>query len=259
MEAQHMGRLVIFTGAGLSADSGISTFRDANGLWENHDIEQVATYHTWEANRDIVHRFYNARRMQLAGVEPNAAHHMIARLQERFPDTVVITQNIDNLMERAGVRDVMHVHGNLTEMKCKACGHVWDIGYTEWDPDHDRCPNVRGGHPCNSRRGVKPNVIFFGEIAPLYPKMWRTFDDLTEQDVLMVIGTSGQVIDIGQIAGYSVATTILSNLETAKTLSMPGMPVIEDRHFDIVMHGRAAEMAGTLEQAVMEKMLASVD
>lgn len=246
-----MGRLVVFTGAGLSADSGISTFRDSNGLWEKNNIDEVCNYRTWRSNYDLVHRFYNARRKQLGEVKPNAAHYMIARLQQRYPMTSIITQNIDDLLERAGVRDVMHVHGFLREMRCEACGHVWDIGYREWTQD-DACPRERGGSVCGCRRAVKPNVVFFNEAAPLYHAMYDTLLGLRRGDVLLVIGTSGQVIDIGAIASETEATTILSNLETAQAPWTPYSPIIQDEQFDFVLHGRAAERADDIERKVVE-------
>lgn len=233
------GKLVIFTGAGISADSGISTFRDADGLWEKHSIDRVCNYLTWKNNREEVHQFYNARRMQLAKAEPNEAHRVVARLQALLPDTRIITQNIDNLHERGGATNVLHVHGNLTEMKCEACSHVWDIGYTEWDLD-GRCPNIRRGVQCGCRKGVKPNVIMFHEDAPNYSQMWKTLRSLTDQDFLLVIGTSGSVIKIGEIAIQSRATTILSNLESADS--------VRDDQFDYVIHGRASDTASKLEE-----------
>lgn len=244
-----MSRLVVFTGAGISADSGISTFRDKDGLWEKHSIERVCDYRTWKSHREEVYAFYNARRMQLADVEPNEAHSMVARLQKRFPETVIITQNIDNLHERAGATNVLHVHGNLTEMKCEACGHVWDIGYSEWGSD-DKCPNIRGATPCGCKKGVKPNVVFFNEMAPNYAPMWKTFESLQKSDVLLVVGTSGEVIRIGEIASRVPATTVLSNLVPSETL---------DRHFDHVLHGRAAETAANLETFVESLCLGLID
>lgn len=234
-------KLIIFSGAGISADSGISTFRDNDGLWEKHSIDRVCNYLTWKSNRDEVHEFYNARRMQLAAVEPNEAHYMVTRLQARFPETKIMTQNIDNLHERAGATNVLHVHGNLTEMKCEACGHVWDIGYAEWGPD-DCCPRMRGAIPCGCKKGVKPNVIMFHESAPNYAPMWNALHGMRERDVLLVIGTSGQVIRIGDIAARTSATTILSNLESADS--------IPDKQFNHVMHGRASETAPRIEELI---------
>lgn len=241
-----MKNLIVFTGAGLSADSGIQTFRDSDGLWENHSVDVVATLSTWKRNFETVHRFYNSRRAQLATVQPNAAHVMIADWQRRYGATV-ITQNIDDLLERAGATGVIHVHGKLTEMKCTACGEEEYIGYVEWDYTKDRCH-------CGCLKGMKPNVIFFGETAPEYPRMWKTLDNMTKDDVLVVIGTSGKVIDIGTIAAYSPATSILSNLETDEIMSMPGNPRVNDWQFDHVLHGQASLMAPEIDILVKELM-----
>lgn len=242
-------RLVVFTGAGLSADSGIQTFRDSDGLWENHNVDQVANIYTFKKNFEVVHRFYNARRQQLAEVEPNAAHMMLARLQHYFGERMtLITQNIDDLLERAGCTDVLHVHGHLTSMHCLACGHRFQIGYRAWDPEVDTCPVER----CRSKRGVKPNVVFFHENAPGYRPMNKALMRLNERDVLLVMGTSGQVIDIGSYAAMTKAFTILSNLKSEKRASMPGFPIVEDRQFNLTMHGQASEMAGRIEAKVAE-------
>lgn len=243
-----MKKLVVFSGAGLSADSGIQTFRDKDGLWENHNVDQIASIATWKQNLTTVHRFYNARRAQLAEVEPNAAHLMLADWQRRY-GAVLLTQNIDDLLERAGCTDVVHLHGDLRAMQCKACGNQWPVGYAAWDPSEDRCPK------CSSRKGVKPGVVFFGEAAPHYRTMWRTFTELTTGDVLVVIGTSGKVIDIGSVAAGSRATTILSNLEPSSEASMPGAPVAEDRHFHHVLHGRAAAIAPDLDSLIQTLMV----
>lgn len=242
-----MAKLVCFTGAGLSADSGISTFRDVGGLWEGHEISVVANYFSWKRHFETVHRFYNQRRTELSTAQPNPAHHLLAQWQGRY-ETVLLTQNVDDLIERAGCTDVVHVHGKLREMKCTACGTIHDIGYREWDCTSDRCPK------CNSLKGMKPNVVFFDENAPYYRIMWKTFMGLKREDVLVVIGTSGQVIDIGSVAAMTKATTVLSNLESAKTISMPGSPVVEDRQFDYVIHGRASETASSLDKLISDLM-----
>jgi NAD-dependent deacetylase len=239
MDRTHRN-LVVFTGAGISADSGIQTFRDKDGLWENHSVDAVANLLTWKQNRELVHRFYNERRTQLANVEPNKAHFVVADWQKRY-DAKVITQNIDDLFERAGCANVIHAHGDLKKMQCTAMGcPTWDIGYAEWSAKEGRCP------ACNSLKGVKPNVVFFNEIAPEYPKLWKIIESLTKEDVLVVIGTSGQVIDIGDIAESSYATTVLSNLESAES--------IRDESFDHVLHGRASERAADLDALVTKLM-----
>jgi len=206
--------LLVFTGAGLSAESGIATFRDKNGLWENHSVDDVCNYITWKKNFDLVHRFYNERRMQLGTVQPNHAHAMIADWQARY-EAVVITQNVDDLLERAGCKDVIHVHGNLAKMHCEACGEVWDIGYRAFDAGNEVCVNPK----CDSKRGIKPAVVFFNQSAPEYSTMYRAFSSVPKDGVIVVIGTSGQVINIGTMVNQYQGYKILNNLEPSATPS----------------------------------------
>lgn len=212
-------KTIIFSGAGLSAESGISTFRDSNGLWENHKIDDVCNERTWKQNFQMVHDFYNARRSQLAEVEPNDAHKAIAEFQ-KTNDVVIITQNVDDLLERAGCTDVIHVHGELTKMECTACGYIYSIGYDTFNCLEDRCPK------CNSRRGVKPHIVFFGGQAPFYKSMYKHFDILDEADTqLIVVGTMGNVVPIanmissrGHYKKVVKAKTVLCNLEPSQDL-----------------------------------------
>jgi NAD-dependent deacetylase len=238
-----MSDLVVFTGAGISVDSGLRAFRGAGGMWNDHPIDQVANFLTWRDNFDVVHAFYNTLRTQLRGVEPNAAHEAVARWQ-RDCGATVITQNVDDLHERAGARDVAHVHGRLTEMRCVACGAVWDIGYRAWRQDVERCR-------CGAREDVKPNVVMFHEVAPLYGFMWSCFESLAPQDLLVVIGASGTVVDIGHVAEAAPCATVLSNLE-----SDPDR-VIRDEQFTVALHGRATETAERLDRLVARWRAAS--
>ena len=201
--------LLVFSGAGLSAPSGIPTFRDSNGLWHNHSIDQVCDWLTWKNNADIVHKFYNQRRLDLATVEPNAAHAMIAQWQKNYKQRVtVVTQNVDLLLEAAGCVDVVHVHGELDCMQCTACGHRWQVPLiTQWDPQTDRCVK------CSSRRGVKPGVVFFNEHAPKYAILGQVVKHLHAASMIVVIGTSGTVVDIQSLICDRPGTRVLCNLE----------------------------------------------
>jgi NAD-dependent deacetylase len=230
---------MIFSGAGISADSGIRTFRDSDGLWENHSVEQVATASTWKRNPEVVHAFYNARRAELVGAQPNAAHHMVKRMQDRY-DAVNITQNVDDLFEKAGCDPVVHVHGRLSDMKCEACGRKFDVGSRAWDYTVDRCE-------CGCRKGVRPGIVMFGDNAPLYSLK-------AENGVLVVIGTSGKVVAIGDMAQDLPGMTILSNLESGTPPIEPYFPYAADHQFKKVLHGRASEMASVIEEAIIEAM-----
>ena len=183
-----MPKLVVFTGAGLSAESGIPTFRvGVDALWEGHSVEEVCYISTWKQNRAAVHQFYNARRTASAGAEPNAAHRALAAWQRRW-GAELITQNVDDLLERAGAEDVVHLHGRIGHMLCTACGHRWHIGNRDWNWETERCPK------CSSIKGVKPDVVFFGEEAPLYARLNKVVEDLGAGDVALVMGTSCDVV-----------------------------------------------------------------
>lgn len=177
-----MKNLVIFSGAGMSAESGISTFRDSGGLWEQYKIEEVATPEAWKRDPQKVQTFYNQRRKQILEAKPNPAHHLIARMETDF-NIQVITQNIDDLHERAGSSNVIHLHGNITFSK--SSGPNQEKAYypiNGWELKlSDLCPD---GYP------LRPHVVWFGEAVPM---MERAFDLILEAEILIVIGTSLQV------------------------------------------------------------------
>lgn len=192
--------IMIISGAGLSAESGIKTFRDHDGLWENYDVMQVCSTQGWQADRGLVTEFYNARRKDLADKEPNGAHLALAALEKKLPGQVFhLTQNVDNLLEKAGCQEVIHLHGTLTDLRCEACGHVWDIAY-ERQNEHDACP------VCESDL-VRHNVVMFGEAAPMYQKIYEAIEKST---IFIAIGTSGQVIDIVPIASEFEASILIN-------------------------------------------------
>lgn len=200
-----MPKVVIFSGAGISAESGISTFRDADGLWENHKIEEVCYYPTWKHNKALVYDFYNKRRQQLKDVEPNHIHYMLAELQNRF-NAIHITQNVDDLSERANGKSIIHVHGELTKMMCDSCGHTWEVYYNSVSLG-DACPK------CCNVDNIKPFVVFFGEQAPEYKKMYAIIESLKQEDIILVIGTSNSVVDIYGMIKNKKCHKILCNLE----------------------------------------------
>ncbi len=171
--------IVVLTGAGISAESGIKTFRDADGLWNNHRIEDVATFEAFERNQELVQEFYNLRRKELLTVQPNAAHYALAKLEENFKVSI-ITQNIDDLHERAGSTSVLHLHGELKKM------HTVDDKNTLYDVEEDIVPFTKGPDGSDYR----PHVVWFGEEVPLLEKAAMI---MAEADIFILIGSSLQV------------------------------------------------------------------
>lgn len=206
-----MGPIVILTGAGISAESGLGTFRDEGGLWSRHRIEDVATPEGFARDPGLVHRFYNARRQQAAAARPNAAHHALARLEAAYPGRVtIVTQNVDALHEAAGSRDVLHMHGTLAGALCAACGHRWAAP-----------PEMQPGHPCPACAAptARPDVVWFGEMPYHMDRIW---DLLRAADIFAAIGTSGQVYPAAafvQDADRAGAHTVEINLEPSAVVS----------------------------------------
>ncbi|EHU1557603.1 TPA: NAD-dependent deacetylase [Acinetobacter baumannii] len=197
----HMTKLVVFSGAGMSAESGISTFRDSNGLWENYDIQQVATPEAWERNPALVQRFYNERRKNILEAQPNEAHQYIAKLQDYY-DVQVITQNIDDLHERAGSQNVLHLHGNIRLAKSSGpdaqyTTQFYEVNGWKLDLEQDFCPN---GYP------LRPHVVWFGEAVPAYEEAIRL---VQSADIFIVIGSTLSVYPVAalvhEIPHYSKA------------------------------------------------------
>jgi len=177
-----MERLVILTGAGISAESGLGTFRDKDGLWTRYDLNDVATPEGYARNPRLVLDFYNARRANSRGAAPNAAHHALARLESEYPgELLIITQNVDDLHERAGSRAVLHMHGTLEGALCAGCGHRWPAPAVM--AVTDRCP------ACGATR-CRPDIVWFGEYPYHMDDIWQA---LRAADLFVAIGTSGTV------------------------------------------------------------------
>jgi len=175
--------IVVLTGAGISAESGLRTFRAADGLWEDHRVEDVATPEAFDRNPDLVQRFYNERRRQLGRVSPNAAHHALARLERAWPGgMLLVTQNVDDLHDRAGSRNLVHMHGELLKARCLECGRT-----SAWAGDilrDSRCP------ACARPGTLRPHIVWFGEM-PL--ELERIGDALDRCAIFAAVGTSGAV------------------------------------------------------------------
>jgi len=202
-----MAKVVIFSGAGISAESGLSTFRDADGLWEKYRIEEICTAGCLNWNRENTLTFYDARREQLDSVMPNAAHYAIAKLQEKYSkDIAIITQNVDDLFERAGCKDILHLHGFLPRLRCEACGTTHLIGYTKQSREL-RCQNCGGS--------FRPDIVFFGEAAPMYEHL---YDAMQDCEFLAIIGSSGNVVAMDHFARH-IKVSILNNLEKSDAIN----------------------------------------
>lgn len=201
-------KIVVLTGAGISAESGVPTFRDADGLWEGHRVEDVATPEAYDLQPISVHRFYDERRASLAGVEPNPAHRALARLESVLgDDLLLVTQNIDDLHERGGSQRVLHMHGELLSAWCRACG-----ARVRWDGDLVDLPPC----PACGVTELRPDVVWFGEM-PYH--MDRIATGLAEADLFVSIGTSGAVYPaagfVQQATRYG-ARTLELNLEPSE-------------------------------------------
>lgn len=184
-----MKKLVALTGAGISAESGLKTFRDAGGLWEEHDVMEVASIEGWEKNPELVLRFYNDRRKQLSQVEPNAGHVALAKLEQEY-EVHVITQNVDNLHERTGSSNVLHLHGMLTQARSvNDPGKIYDIGEKD----------IHMGDKAEDGSQLRPNIVWFGELVPAIEEAVPL---CCEADIFVVIGTSLAVYPAAGLINY---------------------------------------------------------
>jgi NAD-dependent deacetylase len=219
--------IVILTGAGISAESGIKTFRAADGLWENHRVEEVASPEGYARNPALVLRFYNERRRQLLSdaVQPNAAHRALAKLQAEFPGTVtLVTQNIDDLHERGGSENVIHMHGELLKMFCGACRQV-SVIRTDMHRE-DTCVT------CGNLGTLRPDIVWFGEM-PYH--MEEISEALARCDLFISIGTSGNVYPA---AGF----VTMANQVRAHTVEINLEPSLGQSHFKEKIYGKAGEI-----------------
>lgn len=187
-----MKKIVVLSGAGVSAESGLQTFRDSNGLWNEYKVEDVASIEGWYRDRALVLEFYNMRRRELQKVEPNDAHKIIASLEKQF-DVCVVTQNVDNLHERAGSTHVIHLHGELT----KACGerdkeYPIEIGYRD----------IKPGEKAPDGTQLRPFIVWFGEAVPM---LETAAEEVSSADILIIIGTSLNVYPAAGLVHYTKA------------------------------------------------------
>ena len=231
-----VSKVVILTGAGISAESGIQTFRAADGLWHSHRIEDVASPEGFAKNPALVHQFYNDRRRQLlsADIKENAAHLALAELEQKFAgDVLIVTQNIDDLHERAGSQQLIHMHGELLKKRCQQCGEVTSV---QGDLTAESICSQ-----CKIASQLRPHIVWFGEMPMQMPRIEKA---LQECDLFVSIGTSGNVYPAAgfvRLASSAGAATLELNLEASATRSL----------FD---HSRAG-LASTLVPAWVEELL----
>ena len=238
-----MAKVIILSGAGISAESGISTFRDEDGLWENHKIEDICVSGCLDFNRDNTIKFYDMLRVNLKDKKPNYAHEVVAKLKNKYPDDIaVITQNVDNMFEKANCKDVLHLHGFLQELRCVKCNNIVNIGYEEQFGKYETCPK------CSDI--LRPNIVFFGENAPKYQDMYKEFNDC---EVFVVIGTSGAVIHTDMFLNPQIKLSILNNLQESQ--------FINDSVYSKVLYKKATlaidEIASDIEKYLEFNLISS--
>ena len=227
MNRSQFKHIVVLTGAGISAESGVQTFRASDGLWEGHAVEEVATPEGFARNPALVQQFYNERRGQLNSgtVQPNAAHQALAQLEAELSGFVLlVTQNIDNLHERAGIKNLIHMHGELNKVRCTETGQIFT-----WRTD----VNARDVCPCCHLTGtLRPDIVWFGEM-PL--EMERIYYELERCDLFIAIGTSGHVYPA---AGFVEAAAVVG----AHTVELNLERSLVNHHFKESIHGKASDI-----------------
>ncbi len=214
-----MGRkkIMVLTGAGVSAESGITTFRDSDGLWENHKVEDVASIEGWYRNPQLVLDFYNARRAQLPTVRPNVAHVAIAELEHEY-DVTVVTQNVDNLHERAGSTRIIHLHGELTKVRPENCCNEAD-GFSEETVFDIGSDAIGLGDLAPNGAQLRPHIVWFGEAVP---KIEAAIDAVEAADILLIVGTSLQVYPAAGLYRYARMDTPIYIIDPKETAVRDG-------------------------------------
>jgi len=200
-----MKNIIILTGAGISAESGIKTFRGSDGLWENHKVTDVATPEAWQRDPELVLRFYNQRRKQIRQAQPNKAHHALVDLEKGF-NVNIITQNIDDLHERAGSTNVMHLHGEINQSRSSIDESlIYDVRDVE----------MKMGELCELNSQLRPNIVWFGEAVPMIEQAIPLMD---KADIIIVIGTSLQVYPAAGLLDFAQPNTKVYNIDPNSTM-----------------------------------------
>lgn len=218
MKPKRMARIAVLTGAGISAESGIKTFRDAGGLWEGYKIEDVATPEAWRRQPSVVLDFYNERRKQLLNVLPNVAH-LSLKLLEKHHEVIIITQNVDDLHERAGSSHIIHLHGELLKVRSTAD----ELLVYEWKKD------LVLGDVCSRGSQLRPHIVWFGEMVPL---LETAVEEVLKADVVIIIGSSMQVYPAAGLVGYAPPDAAVYYIDPRPQINFemrmrPGLEIIE--------------------------------
>jgi NAD-dependent deacetylase len=234
-----MKKIVVLTGAGVSAESGLKTFRDHDGLWHNHRVEDVATPEAWERDMDLVNEFYNERRKNLLEASPNAAHNALARLEEKY-DVHIITQNVDDLHERGGSTKVLHLHGELKKVRSSVDPSlVYEL--KGWE--------LKRGDLCEKGSQLRPHIVWFDEPVPLITEAAR----LVEQaDILIIIGTSLQVYPAAGLIHYAFAGAPKYYIDP-QAAAVPFIPMLE------IIRKTAGEGVPELVEKLLEEKCMEAD
>jgi NAD-dependent deacetylase len=226
-----MKKLVILTGAGMSSESGIKTFRDSGGLWEEYEVTEVATPEAWKRNQELVLRFYNERRRQLAESKPNMGHLGLAALEKHF-EVYIITQNIDDLHERAGSTRILHLHGELTKARSSSDPSLlYDIGYKD----------IKTGDFCKKGSQLRPHIVWFGEAVPM---MDEAVNLTADADIFVVVGSSLNVYPAAGLINYAPAKASLWLIDPKEVV----VPV--NRKVDVIMEN-ASKGVGILTERLL--------
>jgi len=232
-------RVVVLTGAGISAESGLCTFRGNDGLWEGHRIEEVATPEAWEIDPQNVWRFYQQRRRQLSEVDPNPAHFALAELEDGVEDGcfTLITQNVDDLHERGGSRNLIHMHGELRVVRCEECAHNFEAMGAEHLADDEFIPCPECGH-----EKVRPDIVWFGEMPYQMEELEQAVIDC---ELFLVVGTSGHVHPAAGLLG-------LARMRGAYCVGFNLDPPLNVGYFHEFHEGAAGELLPPLVQQLIE-------
>lgn len=248
--SNRIPKIVILSGAGLSADSGIKTYRGEGGQYDGFRTEQIMNHGTLIKTPKVIHRFCDDRRVELGKAEPNAAHHMIKGLADKYGNQVIhLTQNIDDLMERAGHERTYHLHGELRVMRSPKANKVQvDIGFTRyWDGDTAHMSEFGFQFRCPMTGYLlRPAVVLFKEPAPLYLTLRQVFRNLRRDDIVIVIGTQGSVVNVNDLISGAPCKAILNNLHDSDD--------IEHKMFDQYLKMTAVEAAPLIEETVDNHM-----